>query len=65
MGTGLDLLREQSSVSGQLLINAGKVSHQKAIEKAKLEYKKYRKAEDIKYISDFDREMKKVLGKDD
>jgi hypothetical protein len=49
----------------ELLINAGKASHQKAIEKAKLEYKKYRKAEDIKYISDFDREMKKVLGKDD
>ncbi len=49
----------------ELLMNAGKVSHQKAIEKAKLEYKNYRKAEDIKYISDFDREMKKVLGKDD
>ena len=45
----------------ELLINAGKVSHQKAIGKAKFEYEKYRKAEDGKYISDFDREMKKIL----
>jgi len=48
----------------ELLINAGKVGHQKAIEKAKFEYEKYRKAEDKKQISDFDREMKKLL-KDD
>ena len=45
----------------ELLIDAGKISHQKAIEKAKVEYKKYRKKEDRKYISDFDREMKKLL----
>ena len=49
----------------KLLTNAGKVSHQKAIEKAKVEYEKYRKAEDKKYISDFDREIKKIIGKDD
>ena len=48
-----------------ILINAGKVSHKKAIEKAKFEYEKYRKAEDKKYISDFDREMKKIMGKDE
>ncbi len=47
----------------ELLINAGKISHKKAIEKATIEYEKYRKAEDKKYISDFDREMKKVLKK--
>ena len=45
----------------KLLTNAGKVSRKKAIEKAKIEYKKYRKAEDKKYISDFDREVKKLL----
>ncbi len=39
-----------------LLTNAGKVSHQKAIEKAKTEY--------TKYISDFDREMIKIIGKE-
>ncbi len=44
-----------------LLTDAGKVSHKKAVEKAKMEYKKYRKAEDKKHISDFDREMKKLL----
>ena len=47
----------------EILTNAGRVSHNKAIEKAKSEYKKYRKAEDIKYISDFDREMKKIMEK--
>ena len=47
----------------QLLTNAGKISHQQAIVKAKTEYEKYRKAEDKKYISDFDREMKKLENK--
>ncbi len=46
----------------QLLTNAGKISHKQAIEKAKTEYEKYRKAEDKKYISDFDREMKKIMN---
>ena len=48
----------------ELLTNAGKISHKKAVEKAKVEYDKYRKSEDKKHISDFDREMKKLL-KDD
>ena len=30
-----------------------------------MEYEKYRKGEDKNYISDFDREMKKLLKKDD
>jgi len=45
----------------ELLTNAGKISHKKALEKAKIEYEKYRKEEDRKYISDFDREVKKLL----
>ncbi len=45
----------------KLLKNAGKISHKKAVGKAKFEYEKYRKSEDKKYISDFDREMKKLL----
>ena len=45
----------------ELLINVGKISHQKAIDKARVEYEKYRKEEDRKYISDFDHEMKKLL----
>ncbi len=47
----------------ELLTNAGKISHQKAIGKAKTEYEKYRKTEDKKYISDFDREMKRLESK--
>ena len=40
---------------------AGTVSHKKAMEKAKLEYEKYRTTEDKNYISDFDREMKQII----
>jgi len=45
----------------KILNNFGNTSLEKAINKAKFEYKKYREAEDMKYISDFDREMKKLL----
>jgi hypothetical protein len=45
----------------EILKNAGSVSHKQALEKAIDEYKKYREAEDKKYISDFDREMKKLI----
>ncbi|KPA13902.1 toxin Fic [Candidatus Magnetomorum sp. HK-1] len=48
----------------ELLTNAGKVSHKKAVEKAKIEYEKYRKKENKNYISDFDREMKNLLKND-
>ncbi|MFA5542122.1 MAG: virulence RhuM family protein [Bacteroidales bacterium] len=44
----------------ELLDNSGSISHQQALNKARLEYEKYRKAEDKKYISDFDREIKKL-----
>ena len=52
-----------TSFQGKYIItaDAGKISHKKAVEKAKIEYEKYRKAEDKKYVSDFDREMKKLL----
>jgi hypothetical protein len=48
----------------ELLTDAGKISHKKAIDKAKIEYEKYRKAENKKYISDFDREIKNLLKND-
>lgn len=44
----------------KILKNAGEISHEQALDKAKSEYEKYRKEEDRKYISDFDREMKKL-----
>jgi len=47
-----------------ILTNAGKTSHKKAIEKAKIEYEKYRKESNSKHVSDFDREMKKLLKND-
>ncbi len=46
----------------KLLHGAGSVSHKQAIEKAQQEYKAYRAAEDKTYISDFDREMKKLTA---
>jgi len=47
----------------ELLTNAGTKSHQQAIDKAKIEYEKYRKEANSKYISDFDREIKKLTDK--
>lgn len=44
-----------------LLHSAGKVSAKQAQNKALTEYEKYRKKQDQKYISDFDREVKKLL----
>jgi len=44
-----------------ILLNAGKVSAEKASEKAKNEFAKYKKEQDKKQISDFDREVKKIL----
>jgi len=44
----------------EILTNSGKVSHNKAIEKAKVEYDKFRRGEDKKYISDFDKAIKQL-----
>lgn len=47
----------------KLLHSAGKVSAKQAEDKALKEYQKYRKEEDKNYISDFDKEVKKLLRK--
>ncbi len=58
----IDKLDEFLKVSEKDLLNhSGKISHESAVEKANTEYDKYRQAEDKKYISDFDREMKKLI----
>lgn len=44
----------------RLLTNAGKVSADKAAQKAEMEFETYRKRQDALYISDFDREVKKL-----
>ena len=65
MGDWINKLDSFLSVSNkEILTNSGKVSHNRAIEKAKIEYAKFRNDEDKKYISDFDKEMKKLIGKD-
>ena len=46
-----------------LLNNPGKISHNLAIKKAEIEYSKFRKIQDQKFISDFDKEIKKIKKK--
>lgn len=43
-----------------LLFDTGKVSHETAIKRAELEYSKFRKMQDRNFISDFDKEVKKI-----
>jgi hypothetical protein len=45
----------------EILTKAGKISHEVAKELALSEYEKYKSIQDREYISDFDREMKKLL----
>lgn len=44
----------------EILTNAGQISHEVAVALAEKEYEKYRKEQDKNYISDFDREVKKL-----
>lgn len=47
----------------EILQNNGKVSHEVAVSLALKEYEKYRVIQDKNYVSDFDREVKKLLLK--
>lgn len=47
----------------ELLDNAWAISHKEAIETAKKEYEKYRKQENKNYMSDFDKEIRKLTKK--
>lgn len=44
----------------KLLADAGKISAEKASQKAEAEFKKFKRDQDRKHISDFDREVKKI-----
>lgn len=58
-------LDEYLSLLGKgILKNAGSVRAEAAEKKALNEYEKYRKEQDKNYISDFDREVKKILEMD-
>lgn len=64
MQNWIDKLDDFLKVSGkELLDNAWSISHKEAIKKAKIEYEKYRREEDKHYISDFDKEIKKLTKK--
>ena len=45
----------------EILIDAGKISHEMAITKEKDEYEKYRVQQNLVYVSDFDRIFAKYL----
>ena len=45
----------------EILNNAGKISHEVAEALALKEYEKFRIEQDKNYISDFDREVKKII----
>lgn len=46
----------------EILTNAGAISHEVAESLALGEYEKFKKIQDKNYISDFDREVKRILG---
>jgi Virulence protein len=47
----------------EILTNAGKISHEVAVALAQKEYDTFRKIQDKNYISDFDKEIKRITGK--
>ena len=46
-----------------LLNNSGSISHEQAIKKATEEYEKFRITQDKNFVSDFDKEIKKIKNK--
>ena len=49
----------------EILTNAGSISHEVALALANKEYEIFKKIQDINYISDFDKEIKRITGKKD
>jgi hypothetical protein len=49
----------------EILTNAGSISHEVALALATTEYEKFRVIQDRGYVSDFDREVKRLTGKED
>jgi hypothetical protein len=45
----------------EILINAGKISHEVAEALVLREYEEFKKVQDKNFVSDFDREVKKLL----
>jgi len=49
----------------EILTNAGQISHEVALALASKEYERFKKIQDKNYISDFDKEIKRIAGKKD
>jgi hypothetical protein len=49
----------------EILTDAGNISHEVALALASKEYEVFKKIQDKNYISDFDKELKKITGKKD
>lgn len=49
----------------EILTNAGSISHEIALALAAREYEKYRVVQDREYVSDFDKEVKRLMEKKD
>ncbi len=49
----------------EILTNAGCISHEVALALVAKEYEKYRVVQDREYVSDFDKEVKRLMGKKD
>jgi hypothetical protein len=49
----------------EILTNAGSISHEVVLALATKEYEKFRVIQDREYVSDFDREVKRLTGKED
>jgi len=63
MADWIKKLDEFLKASGKKLLDtAGAMSHERAMEKVNTEFEKYKKGRDKNYISDFDREVKKLAG---
>ncbi len=49
----------------EILTNAGQISHEVALALASKEYERFKKIQDTNYISDFDKEIKRITGNED
>jgi hypothetical protein len=49
----------------EILNNAGQISHEVALVLASKEYERFKKIQDRNYISDFDKEIKRITGRKD
>jgi len=47
----------------EILTNSGSISHEVAMALANKEYETFKKIQDKNFISDFDKEVKRIMGK--